>query len=247
VEPEEEEEEEDLSIEALEERYKIHNMNLFVSSCIVVGFVLLMFFLRSPLQIPLSLTWIAIIGAMVHMLVAGVHDVNEMLEKVEWGALLFFGCLFILMRALEELGLMEYFAGVTADLIKTVSGDKMRLIAAVLLIIWSSAFVSAFIENIPFTTAMVPVIVQLSNSHLNLPLSPLAWALVFGGCFGGNATIMASAANVIAISIAEQEGYTITFTQFSKLGIPVVLLTCSIASLYMILLVEFGWHEAPQP
>jgi len=128
------------------------------------------------------------------------------------------------MRALEELGLMEFLAQITADIIAHFDAGKSRLIAAVVLIVWMTAIVSAFIENIPFTTAMVPVIVQLryfdlsfmqswylklnqnSNDHMGLPLSPLAWALVFGGCYGGNATIMASAANVIAISIAEQEG-----------------------------------------
>eukprot|EP01102_Stenamoeba_stenopodia_P004291 TRINITY_DN14613_c0_g1_i1.p1 TRINITY_DN14613_c0_g1~~TRINITY_DN14613_c0_g1_i1.p1 ORF type:complete len:750 (-),score=144.70 TRINITY_DN14613_c0_g1_i1:25-2274(-) len=235
------------TIEQLEEKYVIKDKNLLIKSVLVIGFVLVLFFIRTPINLNLSLTWIAIIGAIVHMIVTGTKNVEEILEKVEWGALLFFGSLFVLMRALEELGLMQFLAEVTAKIIGKFPAGDTRLIAAVVFLIWMTAIVSAFIENIPFTTAMVPVIVQLSNDHMGLPLSPLAWALVFGGCYGGNATIMASAANVIAISIAEQEGYKITFAKFSKLGVPVVFITCTIASLYMIVLVLFGWHEEAKP
>ena len=64
------------------------------------------------------------------------------------------------------------------------------------------AFVSAFIDNIPYTTAMVPVIVALAeNPELGLELTPLTWALSFGTCFGGNGTIIGASANVVACGL----------------------------------------------
>jgi P protein len=153
-----------------------------------------MFFLHSWIHdtIELSLAWIAIIGAMVHLVVSGIHDVEEVLEKVELSTLIFFAGLFVLMKGLEELGLIEFVGDQVSAVVNSVPQGNGRLIVACMMIIWVSvcqctilllsgtpltcgdgvllcqAIISAFIDNIPYTTAMVPVVVQLSVQYVLL-------------------------------------------------------------------------------
>jgi len=176
---------------------------------------------------------------------AGVSNIEEVLEKVEWGTLLFFGSLFVLMKALDEMGLMDFFADFTSDIIAMADAGKGREAVAILIILWVSAIVTAFIDNIPFTASMLPVINNLyAESDLGLPLSPMVWALAFGVCFGGNATLIGSSANVVAVGIAEREGVRVSFMQFFWLGMPITLISCTIATVYLLIFsVAFSWHE----
>jgi P protein len=187
-----------VDFQELETKYVIRDWNLFVSSCCVLGTVILFFFLHSAVNIDLSLAWIALIGAMVHLIVGNIHDLEEILEKVEFSTLLFFAGLFVLMRALEELGLIDFIANIVEDLIDQVEGPQKQLAVAVTLIVWVSAIISSFIDNIPFTTTMVPVVVGL-HENLNLPLGPLVWSLSMGACFGGNGTLIGASANVVCV------------------------------------------------
>eukprot|EP00019_Armaparvus_languidus_P011244 CAMPEP_0168580904 /NCGR_PEP_ID=MMETSP0420-20121227/1080_1 /TAXON_ID=498008 /ORGANISM="Pessonella sp." /LENGTH=247 /DNA_ID=CAMNT_0008615121 /DNA_START=193 /DNA_END=933 /DNA_ORIENTATION=+ len=164
-----------IDIGELEQKYGIRDKTLFINSSIVLGGVIFMFILESIVELHLSLAWIAIIGSIMHLLVAGVKDIDTVLEHVEWGTLMFFAALFILMHSLERMNLIAFIGEQLSNLIETVpEGGDARLAAAVTLIIWVSGIASAFIDNIPFTTAMVPVIVALSE-RVNLPIEPLVW------------------------------------------------------------------------
>eukprot|EP01095_Lingulamoeba_sp_RSL-Kostka_P011569 TRINITY_DN443_c1_g6_i1.p1 TRINITY_DN443_c1_g6~~TRINITY_DN443_c1_g6_i1.p1 ORF type:complete len:745 (-),score=248.62 TRINITY_DN443_c1_g6_i1:42-2216(-) len=238
----------DVDIGEMEKKYRIHDMPLFISSCCVLGVVILFFFLHSWIEdeVELTLAWIAIMGAMVHLLVSGIHDVEEVLEKVELGTLLFFAALFVLMRGLEELGLVAFIGDTVSDLIEQVPEGSGRLAVAIILIIWVSAIVSAFIDNIPYTTTMVPVVYQLGTGNLKLPLAPLVWALSYGTCFGGNGTLIGASANVVAVGLAEQDGYHISFNTFFKTGFPVMLLSVFVATVYLLIThVAIHWGYSP--
>lgn len=221
----------------LEEQYVIRDMPLFISSCIVLSCVILMFFLHSWIHdvVELSLAWIAVIGAMIHLLVSGIHDVEEILEKVELGTLIFFAGLFVLMHGLDLLGLIDWIGDQIYSLIVLFPEGNTRLAGAILLIIWVSAFASAFIDNIPYTTAMVPVVVSLADSDLGLPLAPMVWALCYGTCFGGNGTLIGASANVVAVGLSEQQGYPISFVRFFKVGFPCMIISVTVVSVYMLL------------
>ena len=176
------------------------------------------------------------------MIASGVHDIEEVLEKVEWGTLMFFASLFILMEGLGELGLISFIGDNTAKLIEGAPEGKARLAAAIVLIVWVSGIVSAFIDNIPFTTAMVPIIYNL-HTTLNLPLTPLVWALSFGTCFGGNGTLIGASANVVCAGLSEQAGFPISFNRFFKMGFPVMLLSLLIATSYLLVFhVAISWY-----
>ena len=97
-----------------------------------------------------------------------------------------------------------------------------------------SAIISAFIDNIPFTAAIIPVISQI-HQETGLPLAPLVYALAFGACLGGNGTLIGASANVVAVGIMEEKGYKVSFFGFAKIGFPVMLVTITVAHLYLLL------------
>jgi Na+/H+ antiporter NhaD/arsenite permease-like protein len=101
------------------------------------------------------------------------------------------------------------------------------------LLIWVVAGLSAVVDNIPITIALIPVIIDLGASGVDV--NPLWWALVFGAGFGGNGTIIGSTANIVVVSLSERTRTPITSKLWNKRGLPVMLATCFVASLLYIL------------
>jgi len=219
----------------LEAKYRIRDMPLLISSSIVLGIVILMFFLHSFLHIEITLAWIAMIGAMIHVLVSGIHDLEELLEKVEFGTLMFFAALFILMEVLSEMGLINWIADRLIELIATAPVGKSRLALAVFLILWVSGIASAFVDNIPYTATLVPVVVKIAVG-LNIDLNTMVWALALGACLGGSGTLIGASANVVAIGMVEKEGWKVSFVEFSKFGGPIMLITLMISTIYLLVI-----------
>jgi len=117
-----------------------------------------------------------------------------------------------------------------------------RILVAVLLINWVSAIASAFIDNIPYTATMVPVIIKLANGGLGIPLSVLVWSLSIGACLGGNGTLIGASANVVAVGIAEGEGFKISLMKFFRMGFPVMIISTFVATIYNVIVHVFlGW------
>lgn len=234
----------EVDLEELERKYVIRDVRLLVLSSIVLGCVIVLFFLHSFVEIHLTLAWISIIGAMAMLLLAGVKDMDEVLQHLEWSTLMFFAALFVLMEALDKLGLIQFIGVQVTELIATVpEGGSNRLAAAVTVIVWVSGIASSFIDNIPFTTAMIPVIVALASPPLSLPLGPLVWALAFGACLGGNGTVVGASANVVAAGLLESSGHRLTFNYFFVRGFPVVLITLAVANVYLLIFhVAIPWY-----
>ncbi|XP_067661617.1 P protein-like [Haliotis asinina] len=220
----------------LKKKYRITNAPLLIKSGCVLFAVVLLLFLHSFIPaLHVGLGWIAILGALWLLVLADISDMESILHKVEWSTLLFFAALFTLMEALAELDLIHTIGTAISDVIKSVD-EESRLLAAIIIIIWVSALASSFIDNIPYTTAMVPVLQQLSeDEELNLQLLPLMLALAFGACLGGNGTLIGASANVVCAGIAEQHGYGISFREFFKVGFPMMLVTVAVATVYMII------------
>jgi Na+/H+ antiporter NhaD/arsenite permease-like protein len=165
---------------------------------------------------------VALAGATVALLITRV-DLGEALSKIEWPTLFFFVALFVMVGALEATGAIEEVANGVEDL---TGGDRS---AELLGITWIAAAGSAVVDNIPFTTAMIPVVEQLGGGEDDA----YWWALSLGACFGGNATIIAAAANVAAAGLTERAGRPIGFVEFLKIGIPVTIVSITLASLYI--------------
>src|SRR5687767_7922272 len=183
---------------------------------------IILFFLHKPLH--LEVATVALLGATV-MLLLTKQEVEEALSGIEWSTLFFFLGLFVMVGALEHQGVIQDMADGIADL---TGGDRT---AELLGITWGSAFRSALVDNIPFTATMIPVVEQLIED--NPGDDAYWWALALGACFGGNATLIAAAANVAAAGMAERAGRPIGFVPFLKVGVPATLLSMAIATAYL--------------
>ncbi|MEZ8078181.1 MAG: ArsB/NhaD family transporter, partial [Candidatus Poseidoniaceae archaeon] len=173
----------------LEAKYGVKDVKLLKTSGFILGLVILGFFLHPILHIAVS--WVALLGAVLMLLATDRHEIEESLEHVEWTTLLFFAGLFVLVHSLQYLGVINFIGEYVEKgilLFPEGDGGYIRLSAAILIILWVSAFASAFIDNIPYTATMIPIVLQISHS-LSIELGPLIWALAFGACLGGNGTL----------------------------------------------------------
>ena len=180
------------------------------------------FFLHSLLHLEPAV--VALTGATVMLLVAA-DDVESALERVEWSTLFFFLGLFVMVGGLQERGVVDQVAERLADL----SGGSPR--AEGLIVLWGAAAGSAAVDNIPFTAAMIPVVDSLQGDEFD---DGLWWALALGACLGGNATLIAAAANVAATGILDRNGHPISFLRFLAVGLPVTFVSLVIATGYLV-------------
>eukprot|EP00124_Ichthyophonus_hoferi_P000906 Ihof_evm15s39 gene=Ihof_evmTU15s39 len=173
--------------EQVKKDYCIHNKGLLLKTGTVFAATLLLFFTEPVHHVNVS--YIALMGAVLMLLISTPHDIAEALEHVEWDTLVFFGGLFIMIEGLAEMGLIQWIGELVKSWVAAVAPD-MRLAVALIIVLWVSGLVSAFLDNIPYTATMVPVVTALAaDPALNLPLKPLAWALALGACLGGNGTL----------------------------------------------------------
>jgi Na+/H+ antiporter NhaD/arsenite permease-like protein len=184
---------------------------------------ILLFFAHQALHIEPAT--VAMTGATV-MLFVSRQKLEDSLAGIEWPTLFFFIGLFVMVGALEETGAIDEVAHGIASL---TAGDRT---AELLGIAWASALGSGVVDNIPFTAAMIPVVESLQGDGGD---DAYWWALALGACFGGNATLIAAAANVAAAGMAARAGRPVGFVYFLKIGIPVTLVSMIIATAYIAL------------
>jgi Na+/H+ antiporter NhaD/arsenite permease-like protein len=115
-------------------------------------------------------------------------------------------------------------------LVYNIAGDNPLYLA--ITVIWVAAIASALIDNIPFTAAMIPVIISLQVQYDVNP-EPLFWALAMGAGFGGNATPIGSSANVMTVAISERGPNPITTKEWARVGLPIMIITCVFATIFM--------------
>lgn len=195
--------------------------SLFVLAIVLIGFVL-----HSALHLEPSM--VAMMGAGLLVLISNLKP-NEFAMDVEWGTLVFFAGLFIMVGALVNVGALGMFA----DAISAWVGDDASLAAGALVVV--SAVISGIVDNIPYVTSMIPVVQQLQAGISSITNDGLWWALALGADFGGNMTIIGASANVVAIGLAHANGIKITFWQFAKYGIPVTVVSTALALPYVLI------------
>jgi len=195
---------------------------------IVLAGAIILFFLQNITGLNPS---IVALGAASIALVWVRPKIEDTLRHVEWSVLLFFIALFVMVGALEGAGLFEW-------LVEQI--DRLAHIHPALfgvLLLWITAILSALIDNIPVTIALIPVIFGLGEKGIN-PY-PLWWALAFGAGFGGNGTIIGSSANIIVANMSTRTRTPITGPLWIKRGLPVMILTCTIASILYVVFFDY--------
>ena len=187
----------------------------------VLVITVLAFFAHQALHIEPAT--VALSGAAVALLITR-QALEQTLSKIEWPTLFFFVGLFVMVGALEQSGAIGEVATAVKDL---TGGDRA---AELIGILWIGGVGSAIVDNIPFTTAMIPVVAELQSDAGD---DAYWWALSLGACFGGNATIIAAAANVAAAGLTERAGRPIGFVAFMRIGVPVTVISMILASAYV--------------
>ena len=193
-----------------------------IRSMSVLGLVILGFMLHDITHIDTYV--VAMIGASILLL---FEKPTEILEKVEWNTIFFFVGLFIIIGGLEASGGIKLMA---EWLLKVTNGSQE---ATSMMILWGSGIISGIIDNIPYTATMSPMLVEIQKTMGADYTHPLWWSLSLGACLGGNMTIIGAAANVIVSENAAKEGHSIGFLQFMKYGVPIVVISLIISSIYV--------------
>lgn len=213
-----------------DEKSFIRDRKLLKKSLLVLFGVIALFVIHGSLHIEPSI--IALAGAGILFLISKAKP-DKVLHEVDWTTLVFFACLFIIISVGEESGMIDVLAKTALNI---TGGDSW---ITFFMIIWLSAIGSAFVDNIPFTATMIPLITIVNQDSTILAgfggfaISPLWWAVAFGVGLGGNGTLIGSSAGVIAVGLSEKYGHPITFNRFFKLGFPFMIVTVLAGSLVL--------------
>lgn len=189
---------------------------------VLIGTIIL-FFLHQYIHVEPAT--IALSGAAVGLAVTKI-PIERALEKIEWTTLFFFIGLFVMVGALEVTGAIDH----VADAMKSITNGNRD--AELVSIIWVSSIIGGIVDNIPLTTAMIPVVSDIKGDSGD---QAYWWALSLGACFGGNLTMVSAAANVAAAGLADRAGHPLSFFQFMKIGLPVTLISTILATAYILL------------
>lgn len=215
------------AVMALQEKRAITDPKLLVKCLVVLAFVILGFVLHTVLHLEPSI--VALVGALVMVLVTR-SDIYDIVPEVEWPTLVFFAGLFVMVGGLVHTGVIKAIGDWAVGI---VGHDYF---AAATALLFGSAVLGAFFDNIPYAATMAPIVEDLVSQGTDPAAgAALWWAFALGADFGGNGTAVAASANVVGIGIAGRAGHTITFWEFTKKGIVVTILSTILAWVYVAL------------
>jgi Na+/H+ antiporter NhaD/arsenite permease-like protein len=207
------------------EKKGLMKKSLAVLFAVIVLFVILGGFHVEPSIIALG-------GAGTLMLITRANP-ERVFHEVDWTTLIFFAGIFIIIGGAVQTGMIDILS---KGALGITGGEPWTTF---FMVIWLSAIASAFVDNIPFTATMIPLISTLSQNESisaafgGFAINPLWWALALGSGLGGNGTVIGSSAGIIAVGLAEKQGFNITFNRFLKLGFPFMIITTAIASIVL--------------
>lgn len=211
------------AIEKLDPSKSITNRALMRKGIIVLICVIVGFMFHDKLGIESSV--IALTAAAV-MLIIGREDVNEAIQDVEWTTILFFMSLFVVVGGLTETGIIKELA---SKIINATDGHPM---VTMLVLLWASALLSSILDNIPFVATLIPLILAMQADGMDV--TSFWWAISLGACLGGNGTMIGASANVVLSDISTKHGYPITFKSYLKVGMPFMLLSIVISTVFLV-------------
>ncbi|MCX7793428.1 MAG: ArsB/NhaD family transporter [Thermodesulfovibrionales bacterium] len=204
--------------------------SLFVLAVVLSGFVFHGMLHFQPATV-------ALFGAGLLLLLSKTHEPYHILAEVEWPTIFFFIGLFIIIGGVVKVGLIKWMS------IQVINLTHGNLFATSMVIMWFSAFASAIVDNIPYVATMNPLVIDmakqlwpnLSGVQLlqNPALMPVWWSLALGACLGGNGTAIGASANVIVVGMSEKTGRKITFMKFMAYGMPIMIMTVVVSTVYI--------------
>jgi Na+/H+ antiporter NhaD/arsenite permease-like protein len=213
-------------LDRLRKNGRITQPKTLAKGAVVFVIMLLLFVFGERIHLVPAVT--AILGAVSMLLVVGA-DLEEMMEVVDWTTLMFFIALFMVIGAIQEVGLVSLIAAG----VKALVGENLTL--ALLIIVWAGALFSGVIDTIPFAAALLPVVGYLTNSLPGGSSKALFYGLSVGSNLGGNSTLIGSAPNMVTAGILERAGYPVSYVTFLKLGVPATMITVATATIWLLI------------
>lgn len=210
----------------------ITDKKLLIKSGVVLTFVILGFFTHNITEISPSI--VALTGGIALMLFSG-HRPAEVLKHMEWDTIFFFIGLFILVQGVVEVGAIK----ILADAALKITHGSLGVTS--FLILWMSGILSSFVNNVPYAVTIIPMIKEMIpqihsiNPQISTDViaNALWWPLVFGACLGGNGTLVGASANVLCAGMGNKSGYRISFMEFTKYGIIIMIESMLVCSIYI--------------
>lgn len=214
---------------------KVEKVRSWVPTMILVG---LIFLLAGSSFFDVGFSYLAgtvcmVVGAAsaVWDRVANKKPIIKAIEKLDWDTGIFLVGVFVLVGAMTSSGWIIEASRALAGLI------GQNILLGYVFIVAASVVLSAFIDNVPFLVAMLPVAIGVSSS-LNINPSLYLFGLLIGTSLGGNITPIGASANIVACSVLKKEGHVVSFYDFAKIGLPFTLAAVSVASAF----VWFVWR-----
>ncbi|MBF1319554.1 ArsB/NhaD family transporter [Mogibacterium diversum] len=196
---------------------------LLIKGVVVIVLVILGFIFHD--QIGMETSVIALTAAAVMLIIGGVN-VDNAIQDVEWTTIAFFMALFVVVGGLTETGVIKQVAAV---IIERTAGHPVMMM---LILLWASALLSSFLNNIPFIATLIPLVLALKADGMDA--EPLWWAISLGACLGGNGTMIGASANVVLSDISTKHGYPITFKSYMRVGMPFMLGSVFISMVFLL-------------
>ena len=212
--------------EKLRENARIENVGSLWKALVVFVLVFVGFILGEHVDLVPAVS--ALAGATI-LLIWLNPDIHQMIKAVDWTTLVFFMALFMLVGAIQEVGLISTVAGWMAQVV----GNNLPL--GVFLIIFGVGTLSTFVANIPLAASMLPIVRVLTGSIPGAGNLILYYALSMGAAMGGNGFLIGGEANLVTAGITEQTEYPITFVKFLKVGLPVTYLTLAVGFIWLLI------------
>ncbi len=211
----------------------IKDKKLLIRSLVVLGLMLIALAMQSILHIEIAT--ISMTAGLILLLMSDRKEVDQVLtHDIDWVTLFFFIGLFILVESLVKTGLIDKMAN---TIVASTQGNTKK---ASMMILWMSGILSAFIDNVPFVAAMIPMVKTMGNMlGAGVDMHPVWWALSLGTCLGGNGTLIGASSNIVAVGISNRNGYPISFKQFTVIGALFTLKTLVVSAVYI--LVRYFW------
>lgn len=223
-----------IQVMSFDERLALKNIPL-LKRCLLVLFLIMTLFLNAH-SLGLEPATIAMGGAALLLLLDNIgqsahhqsHNVDKSFSEAEWVTIFFFVGLFIIVYGIESAGVLDLLA---EKMLHMTQGDFDTTALAIL---WSSAVLSALVDNIPFVATMIPMIKSMAPVFGGAEaLMPIWWSLALGACLGGNGSLIGASANLIVAGYAERAGFPILFLKFMAYAFPMMLVSIIISHVYV--------------
>jgi len=217
----------------LDRRHAIKDPAKLIKTLIAIVFVVILFFIHHHLK--LYPAYVAFAGLALALLLISPEP-ESLFKEINWSVLFFFAGLFVIVGGVESSGLLHLIGAELSHLAE----DPQMLLLTCLLLMWVAALLSAFVDNIPFTVTMIPIIAGLESHGINI--QPLWWALALGVGLGGNGTHIGATANIIVVSELEKSkipNAEISPLQWMRKGFPVMFTGLTVSSVFYILMFDY--------